>query len=322
MMKRLLLAVLLLAAGTAGAAQIETALAEDNLLWSIDGSAVHASLVLTLSIGDEQQTVLVPTTDDDALDAQPRLEWDPASRTLFVMWRRLGANGDEIRLARRYASGRWAPPIVIANGTDAARAGLQFLITHAGDGETTLIHTAWWTLGERPVAQYALAAFQGAELLSTSVDDLDQLASVLVSAIEEEDTGKAVHPPLAMVRNAEGVEVAYGAPKTTAMTLVQIVPKVGSNARIWRPSGKAGRRTPAAQLISASSAPVESFIIGSSVVLYTPDARFRYVILENEKWTPVRMLATDDEVTSEDLVRELRRAVTEQGAAPSSPDAR
>jgi hypothetical protein len=328
MMKRLWLAiVLLLAAGTAGAAQVETALGEDNMLWSVDGTRPRRSLVLTLRMGDEQQSVLVPTTDDAALDAAPRLAWDAASRTLFVMWRRAGANGDEIRLARRYASGRWAPPIVIANGVEASRSGLQMVITRATDQDEpiTLVHAAWWTLGAKPVAEYALTAFQGAELLSTSVDPLEQLAAVLASNGEEEDTGKAEHPPMAMVRSGEGdgsgVEVAFGAPRTTSMTRVRLDPtKVAPNARMWRPGGKQGRRTPAALLISASSAPVQSFIINGNVVLYTPEARFRYVVLEDGKWTPVRMLTTDDKVTTEDVVRELRRSVALHGAVPVTPD--
>ncbi len=322
-MKRLWIAVaLLLLAVTAGAAEVETALAEGNLLWSVDAARSAKSLVLTLRIGEDFQYVMVPTTDDDAIDAQPALAWDATSRTLFVLWRREGANGDEIRLARRYASGRWAPPIVVANGASAHRAGMQFVITHAPDDVTTLVHVAWWTLAEKPVAEYALVAFQGAELLSTSVDKLDEIASMLASAGDDEDTGKAVHPPLAMVRSGAGVDVAFGAPRSTAITRVTIEPKVATNARIWRPSGKAGHRTGAANLVSASTAPVQSFIIGGNVVLYTPDARFRYVILEDEKWTPVRMLATDDKLTSDDLVRELRRSVAQQGAAPALPDAK
>lgn len=322
-MKRLIaIALLLLAAGTAGAAEVETALAEGNLLWSVDAARSARSLVLTLRIGDDFQYVTVPTTDDDAIDAQPALSWDATSRTLFVLWRREGANGDEIRLARRYASGRWAPPIVVANGASVHRAGMQFVVTHAPDAVTTLVHVAWWTLADKPVAEYALVAFQGAELLSTSVDKLDELASVLASAGGDEDTGKAVHPPLAMVRSGAGVEVAFGAPRSTAITRVTIEPKIANNARIWRPSGKAGQRTGAANLVSASTAPVQSFIIGGNVVLYTPDARFRYVILEDGKWTPVRMLATDDKLTSDDLVRELRRSVAQQGAAPAIPDAK
>jgi hypothetical protein len=327
MMKRLSLAIaialLLLAAGTAGAAQVETALGEDNMLWSVDASEPQRSLVLTLRMGDFHQYVTIPTTDDEALDATPRLAWDRAARTLFVLWRRQGANGDEIRLARRYASGRWAPPIVLANGAEASRAGLQLAITRAKDGnaQITLVHAVWWTLRQAPVAEYALAAFQGAELLSTSVDSLDDLAAVQAAATDEEDTGKAVHPPMAMVRNEEGVEVAFGAPRTTAMKRVTIDPvKIGPNARIWRPGGKQGRRTPAALLISASSDPVESFIVNGDVVLYTPGSRFRYVILEDGKWTPVRMLATDDQLTTEDLVRELRRSVGQHGAVPATPD--
>jgi hypothetical protein len=324
-MKRLwIAAVLLFAAGMAGAAQVETALTDDHLLWTVDGSAARPSLILTLRTADDQplQQVLVPTTDDSAIDAQPRLAWDAATRTLFVLWRRAGANGDEIRLARRYASGRWAPPIVLANGASAPRAGLQLAITRSKAESTTLVHAVWWTLGARPVAEYGLAAFQGAELLSTSMDALDDLAAVLANATTDEDTGKAVHPPLAMVRSDEGVEVAYGAPRTTAVTRVQIEPrKIASNARIWRPSGKQGRLTPAAGLISATSLPVQSFIIGGNVVLYTPDARFRYVILdEGGKWTPVRMLATDDKLTSDDVVRELRRSIAQHGAATSSAD--
>jgi hypothetical protein len=324
-MKRLSIALaLLLAAGTAGAARVETALMDDNMLWSVDGSAARPSLVLTLRIGDQQQSVLVPTTSDDAMDASPRLAWDAASRTLFVLWRRAGANGDEIRLARRYASGRWAPPIVIANGSSASRAGLQLAITRAKEQDQstiTLVHAVWWTLGERPKAEYALAAFQGAELLSTSVDSLDELAALHASGTDDEDTGRAVHPPMAMVPQDGGVEVAFGAPRTTAMTRVQLEPgKIAPNARIWRPSGKQGRRTPAALLISASSSPVESFIVGSNVVLYTPDTRFRYVVFEDGKWTPVRTLTTDEKLTSEDLVRELRRSVEQHGAVPVAAD--
>ncbi|HVG23457.1 MAG TPA: hypothetical protein VND45_04830 [Thermoanaerobaculia bacterium] len=323
-MKRLLLAfAFLLAAGTAGAA-VETAITDENLLWTIDGGTARPSLMLTLRIGDQEpQTVVVPTTEDPALDAQPRLAWDAKSRTLFVLWRREGANGDEIRLARRYASGRWAPPITVARGTAAARAGLQLVITHSQDKDAaTLVHAAWWSLAQRPVAEYALIAFQGAEFLSVSVDSLDELAALLAAAGDDEDTGKAAHPPLAMVRSGQGVEVAYGAPRTTAVTRLQLEPKVAPNARIWRPSGKDGRRTPAAHFISANSSPVESFIVGSNVVLYTPDARFRYVVLEDGKWTPVRMFATDDKLTSDDLLRELRRSVGQHGAVPSAPDAK
>jgi hypothetical protein len=326
-MKRLVVVmVLLLAAGTAGAAQMETALAEDNLLWTIESAYAQPSLVLTLRIGDHVQNVAVPTTDDAAIDAQPRLAWDAGTRTLYVLWRRITESGDEIRLGRRYASGRWAPPIVVASAASAPRAGLQLVITRAKEEKatTTLVHAAWWTLGSRPVAEYGLVAFEGALHVSTFVDPLDELARVLTSATEDEDTGKAVHPPLAMVPNGAGVEVAYGAPRTTSVTRAQLDPhKVDPNARMWRPSGRQGRRTPAAMLVSTSSLPVESFIVNGNVVLYTPDAQFRYVVLEDEgKWTPVRMLATDEKLTSEDLVRELKRSVGQHGAAPAAASSR
>lgn len=322
-MKRLwIVAALLLAAGTAGAAHVETALAEDNLLWSVDGAAASKSLVLTLRIGPNQQSVVVPTTEDEEIDGAARLAWDPMSRMLFVLYRRQGAEGDEIRLARRYASGRWAPPAILASGVGAGRSGLQLLVSHVKEESTTLVHAAWWTLSPNVTAEYAMAAFHGAELLSTSLDRLDDLAAVLTVASQDEDTGSSVHPPMAMVRSGETVDVAWGAPRTTALTVVTIQPrKIDANARIWRPSGRTGRRTPSAQLTSSSSLPVESFIVSGNIVLYTPDARFRYVVFEEGKWTPVRTFATDEKLTSEDLIRELRRSVGQQGAA-GVPDSR
>ena len=324
-MKHLVLAaVFLVLSGTAAAGTVETALTNDLVLWTIDGGSSGPSLVLSMREGDFTQDVTVPTTDDTAIDAQPRLAWDPVSRSLFLLWCREGIRGDEIRLARRYASGRWAAPIVLAGGTDAKRAGLQLVLTRTKDeqsgDEETLVHAAWWTLRDgAPTAEYALAAFHGTDHLSTALDTLDHLAAVLTAAAQDEDTGAAIHPPLAMVRAEDGVDVAYGAARTTAVTRVQIRPgKVAGNARIWRPSGKNGGRTGAANLVSASDSPVQSFIAGGRVVLYTADARFRYVVLADGRWTPVRMLTPDAGFTTEALVRELRRSVEQDDLPPAA----
>lgn len=303
-MKRLVLAASLsLLLAVTASADWQTVLTDDDVLWSANEQSVSVKLDLMRRTGDARTAVRVPGTEDSITESQPRLAWDAASRALFVMWR----HGGEIRVARRAADGAWRS-FTVAKGPSIE--GLQFVLTRSSD--TTLLHGAWWS-GD--TAEYALVALDGAQVLSTSVSKLDELANIRVAAAEPEDTGAAVHPPLAMVRAGEGVDVAYGAPRSTAVTYVSIRPeKFHGDARMWRPSGRQGRRSDPAGLTSLSAAPVRSFIIEGRVVLYTPDARFRYVVHENGRWTPIRMLALDETLTSEELVLALRRSVLEHGA--------
>lgn len=307
-MKRLWLAASLLAAATASA-QWQSVLTEENVLWSANGEAYGAALELKRCAGEVTAVVRVPGTEDVAMESHVRLAYDNASRALFVLWR----HDEEVR-AVRHAAGRWSEPIVLARGP--AFEGLQLVVTRAAG--VTLLHGAWWN---RDTAEYALLAFDERGLLSKFVAPLDQLANLNAAAGAIENTGKAAHPPLAMVRAGEGVDVAYGASRSTAITRLTLIPEpIGGDARMWRPSGRSGRRTDPAGLVSSTTAAVQSFIIDGRVVLYTPDAKFRYVVFENGRWTPIRMLALDDSLTSDTVLRELRRSILEHGsgAAPAA----
>lgn len=301
-MKKLATAVLCLAAATASA-QWQTVLTNDATVWAANETSVSVKLDLMRREGDVTTFVRVPGTEDSVIESHPRLAYDNATGALFAMWR----HGDEIRVSRRDASGEWSDAKVVTRGESLD--GLQLVLTRASG--TTLLHGAWWSGAK---AEYALVAFDGPEVLSTVVVALDELANVLAAASAPEDTGAAVHPPLAMVRSGEGVDVAYGAQRTTALTRLTIKPvKVSADARMWRPSGRAGRRTDPAGLTSLTTAAVQSFIVEGRLVLFTPDARFRYVFLDNGRWTPIRMFALDEKLTSEELVRALRRSVLEHG---------
>lgn len=302
-MRKLGTAVFLLAAATAGA-QWQTVLTNDATVWAANEASVTVKLDLMRREGDEISFVRVPGTEDPVIESHPRLAYDHATGALFAMWR----HGDEIRVSRRDASGRWSDARPVTRGESLD--GLQLVLTRAAG--TTLLHGAWWS---GATAEYALVAFDGPEVLSSVVMALDQLANVRVAAHEPEETGAAVHPPLAMVRSGEGVDVAYGAQRTTTITRLTIRPeKVSADARMWRPSGRSGRRTGPAGLTSLTTDAVQSFIVDGRLVLFTPDARFRYVVFDDGRWTPVRMFALDEKLTSEELVRALRRSVLEHGA--------
>src|SRR6185295_12374260 len=110
-MRALACAGLLLFAGALLARPVETALTKDGGLFAIrsDGEAAH--LELTLRSGDTSETMIVPSTDDAAIESDPRIAYDAASHTLYVAWHRNDPEGDEVRLATRAADGTWSAPL-------------------------------------------------------------------------------------------------------------------------------------------------------------------------------------------------------------------
>jgi hypothetical protein len=317
---------LLLPAGFASAAGIETVLTPDSSLYAI--SANGNALELTRRLNDERTTLVVPGTDDAELESDARLGYDSCSDTLFVLWHRSGEGIDEIRLVTLNGAGEWSEPYLVASGAQLHRVGLQMVLTHArAAGETvdaTLVHAAWWGLGAQPVPEYAIIAFEKGEHFSTDVANLDQLAAVRQVAAGDdataEDTGDVLHPPLALSRDGKSVDVVFGGDHTTAITRVRIEPKkVVGNARMWRPVGRSGMRTEPARLISSDSSPVQAFVSKGRIVLYTPESQFRFIVLDNGKWTPIRMIELDESLSSDELLQQLRRTVEESVFTTSDP---
>src|SRR5262249_22614287 len=95
MKTRILFAVLtvLLTALSASAA-LETVLTSDSVIYTVDGSAEMTKLQLSRRTADTIAAVIVPGTEDEALEADARLVWDAANTTLFVVWTHRGGDGD------------------------------------------------------------------------------------------------------------------------------------------------------------------------------------------------------------------------------------
>lgn len=317
---------LLLAASFASAqGTVQTVLLPDSTLYAIDAKA-SGQLELSRRRGDVRETLIVPTTEDDAIESQAQLAYDAVTNSVYVIWHRGGEGIDEIRLASLNAEDAWSDPLLVSDGAASHRAGLQMVLTHArekGDqSDTTLVHAAWWSVGAALTPDYALVAFEGGRHLSTEVADLQSFAtnSASLAAAEHEDTGGAEHPPLVLARAGHAVDVVFGASQTTSVTRVRVEPKrISAEARIWRPSGRTSQHTGPARLVAHSSAPVQAFVSGERVVLYTPEAQFRYSVFDNGEWTPVRMIELDENLTSEHLLQELRRTVEENVPLEEKP---
>lgn len=321
------LAVLTLLASSLFAGEGDNVLTSDSTLWTVSIPADTTRLDLIRRNGEVRTAIVVPSTDDDALETDPRLAWDRRSGTLFVMWDRASEGMNETRLVALNADGTWSAPMVIASG-GAKRAGLQLVMTSLHEegtegreaSDTTFLHAAWWKhAGNDVELEYALLAFDGGTHLSTDVSTLNapEEKSVVAAEAEQEDTGLALHPPLAMMRAKDGVavDVIYGERDTTAVNRVNLQPRrIEANARIWRPGRSVvAPRTPRSRMASENARPVQAFTSsnGGRIVLYTPDAKFRYSIFDNGEWTPVRMIKLDENLTSEHLLEQLRRTVEE-----------
>lgn len=314
-------ALLLVASFASAQESVQTVLRPDSTVYAVDASKPAAQLEVSRRRGEVRDTLIVPTTDDEAIESDARLAFDVTTGTVFVIWHRSQEGIDEIRLAALNRADEWSGVHRIAGGEGSRRAGLQIVLSHqreeGDEADTTLLHAAWWNLGERVTPEYALIAFEEGVHLSTEITDLrtfskDDDTSAMRELSEGEDTGAVAHPPLAMVRAGKFVDVLFGAEQTTVVTRVRVEPKrISTNARIWRPSGKTSQRTPPGRLTSNSTAPVRAFISGDRIVLFTPDAQFRYSVFDNGVWTPVRMIELDEKLTSERLLQQLRHSVEE-----------
>jgi hypothetical protein len=307
---------------TPGQNNVQTVLTPDSTLYAIEGTREQVSLELSRRRADTLDTLLVPGTDDEAMDSDARLLYDNASSTLFVVWHKADAVQDSIVLASLDTEGVWSEPIVLASCSSMRRAGLQTVLTRASDVDSgaqgTLIHAAWWGVGSELTAEYALVAFEEGVHVSTDVSKLNEIAQghKAEGADEYEDTGAALHPPLAIARGeSNAIDVVYGAANSTKVTRVRIDPRrVKGDARLWKPVGRTSNRTPRSRMVTSDASAVQAFISKGRVVLYRPDEKFRFVVFENGAWSPERMIQLDENLSSEELLRELRATVDELGA--------
>jgi hypothetical protein len=319
------IAFALLTASTAFAVDMKTVLAPDGTLFAVDGSAARTFLSLSKNKGDVRQTVVVPATDDAAVETDARLLWDARNSTLFVVWHSAAADRDSIILQSLNGEGVWSEPVVLASCSSQRRVGLQTALTYAPVDEektayATLIHAAWWGVAESYTAEYALVAFEGNQLVSSEVSRLDELANRQSEGDEYEDTGAPLHPPLAITRDGDAIDVVFGAANSTKLTRLKLDPKkVVANGRFWRPVGRNGGTTGPARMIAADEVPLQAFVSRGRIVLYEAAAKFRFVTFENGEWSAERMIQLDGLVSPEDVVRELQRTVDGQSATDATP---
>jgi len=294
-------------------------LTPDGIRYAIERTPDLPQVEITRAEGGLRDRLVVPSTEDATPEKQVEIAFDTLTDTLHVVWTRENEGGAEIRYAMLSAAGQWSSPRNIAAGAQMY-GGLKLAITRSEYAGTyaTLMHVAWWSVnGNLRDPEYALFAFENGAQISASVANLEEMAAlgdgVTASAFGDENMGEPVHPPLAMERNRDGVEIAFGSVSSSSITRLTITPrKLGPNVRIWKPVGRGVNNTPKSNLVSTDSTPVQAFIRNGRLALYTLGEEFRFVVLKsNDTWTTLRSVATDEDNTSADLLDDLRAAVEE-----------
>ncbi|HEX8408299.1 MAG TPA: hypothetical protein VF883_05505 [Thermoanaerobaculia bacterium] len=291
-------------------------LTPDGVRYSVEMSADLPHVEIARAEGEERARLTVPSTQDATRESQAQLAYDSATDTLFVVWTRESDGVGEVRYATLSPAGHWSPARLVAAGSTMYR-GLQFVLTHdVNDGvDATLMHVAWWSInGNLLTPEYALFAFENGRLVSAeqeNLDDLAGLANARTANDAELEIGSELHPPLALDRSGNSVDVAFGSPNSTTLTRVNVVTrKIGVDVRIWKPLGRMGGRTPRSGLTSVTSAPVRAYMDKGHLALYTIDEELRFVVLRNNgTWSPVRTLRVDEDNTAADLLRDLEKTV-------------
>jgi hypothetical protein len=305
--------VALLSAPAAFAARM--VLTEDGVVYSVDASKKDAGadtnvVTLVRREGTETERLIVPATADDVRDSGAQLEYDEVANRLYVAWRRSAEYADEIVLASRDAAGEWSEPVVLARGgTAAVRDQLRIALTHSKseDLDVAIVHAVWWRTEEsRPRPEYALSVFDKDGHVYSETADLEKLAGVSsAQALEAEDTGEALYPPLTVAAITNGVEVVFGAEKATSLTRVRVEARKVPNARIWRPGKQGSGGVPPSRLVSNSTDSVQAIVGTDRIVLYTPGNKTRFTIYSNGRWTNVHSIP--ETLTPEQILNELHR---------------
>ncbi|HWW61742.1 MAG TPA: hypothetical protein VN181_10280 [Thermoanaerobaculia bacterium] len=301
-----------LSAATEGSS--DPLLTPDGTLFLMQRSADGRSLQLVQRTDDVRAVEVVPATSYTLRVSDPRIAYEPNSKTLVALWRRagFGNHGDEIVVTTLDNNGSWSTPHVVAPGS-VSHADLQIAVSRTtrpnyGDYPVPvlLIHAVWRAkpeTGERP--EYALLAYEGAQLVSSYQADLANLAGFF----DAEDNGDTTSRPLTISTGDDTVDIVFGLPGSTTLSRLRFKPQL--DARVFIPTGKQHSRM--SYLEVESTGHINALTVGKHVVLYTVDANmFRYSINTDGMWEPVHSLRVDDKVTADDIIRELLRATADK----------
>lgn len=144
--------------------------------WASSGRLQGTALRHTLQRPDgTTATVLVPGTEDAAVDREPALDADDRSGAVVLVWSRL--EGTTLRLwTSRFQSGAWTAAAPLATGTSIPAATPRVRV--GGN----LVHVVWWSPGDAGGSLWRTSYDTRSMALVWGPERLDAPATQAVSA--------------------------------------------------------------------------------------------------------------------------------------------
>jgi hypothetical protein len=200
------------------------------------GGAAHPqdTSVLALEVQEKDaaaRLILVPGGDGVAPDAVPSVQWEEASRRLFLVWEGLSRIHSGVHLISLRGA-EWSEPLEISGSPFTKKSSPQLAVTretYTGDDgveiERTVLHTLWFEddYGDVHVIYAPVVLFNGA--VPRLAPALFELGSFVAAS---EETGEA--PSFALLRSprivagpdSQSVLVAFGDDVTDRLVTLRI----------------------------------------------------------------------------------------------------
>lgn len=339
-MKKLLVAFALLVLPVLATAQTrETLLTPDGTLFTVEsqvdqietGGRTSAHLALRVQQGSDITNEIVPATLQHGAHIDPAIAYDAESRTLFVFWlRHLGGLASQLMFACRDQYGTWSEASTFGARFDY-RENLRIAVTRKAqdeDGKATTnaisVHLAWWEFDTNTgdaSARYALVPITNGAVQGTP-QYLDLASFVEAPAKTEEEAAplteeqrEVLQQPLLFASpTQDSVLVVFGDLSTNSLHEVRVFPRsIKSEGRLRVPVGRREGSIGGPRFAVAGNARIEGIYGNNQLALFTRSAtKVDYVITKDGGWTDSRVIALDEQITSDAAVDALRRLLHDQ----------
>lgn len=115
--------------------------------------------------GEPPRVVLVPGSEDEAVEGTPAAIYEDVSESLFLIWESQGASSSSVHLIR-YQNDQWSPIVELSGDVQPLKGPPQVVLTrgeyHLASTEETVLtrhvrsvlHVVWWEQGPGPEEVY------------------------------------------------------------------------------------------------------------------------------------------------------------------------
>lgn len=337
MKKLLVLIALMFLPLFAAAEDVQTLLAPDGTLYTVDvkeepatpKSEAGVRLVLTTRRGSDVMREVVPATLAAGAHANAALAYDAQSGILYIFWlHHTGMLQNRLMFASVDSKGVWSDATTFGQPFDY-RENLSIVVTRDvmtenGKSEPGItVHASWWEMDTHTGnegAKYAILALENGKVAEINYLDLEQFLpsgkSSHVPTMTAAELAVLRQPVISVSSKQDSVLVTFGDIERERMHRVRVSPfkPPVADGRIRIPVGKQEGETGAPRFNAASNGSM-SAIQGDHdrLAFYVrDDKKVHYVLLRDGSWSAAREIALDGELSAAAAIDAIRRLVNEQ----------